>query len=228
MKFECGDLDRALEQGQLMPEAREHLKNCPACRKEYRLWNDISATARELHEQWDTPGLWPSIENALRQQTQISGRRAWWVDRKTWAIAAAFAACAAALLFVFAPWRQQTPPSKTEAQAVVTPKDAPAARATDRDFLTDQALAEVERTESAYRESIEKLSRIAAPELRNPHNAVATNCSEKLKMLDAAITETRANLARNRYNIHLQTALANLYREKKQTLEELLTRDQRN
>lgn len=227
MKFECGDLDRALEQGQLMPEARDHLKHCASCRKEYRLWNDITATARELHENWDTPALWPAIENALRQQPQPGREHPWWTDRKTWAIAAAFAVCAAAvLIFVFTPWREQAVPSKTETQTAAIPK-TPAAFG-DRDFLTEQALAEVERTESAYRGSIEKLSRIAAPELRNPHNAAAANCSEKLKLLDAAITETRANLARNRYNIHLQTALADLYREKKQTLEELLTRDQKN
>ena len=227
MKFECGDLDRALEQG-LMPEARDHLKNCPSCRKEYRLWNDITATARELHEDWDTPALWPSIESALRRQPPTARQHPWWMDRKNWAIAAAFAVCAAALLiFIFGPWRQQTMPSQAEMQTTATPRPAPAT-SSGRDFLTEQALAEVERTESAYRGSIEKLSQIAAPELRNPHNAAATNCSEKLKLLDAAITETRANLARNRYNVHLQTALADLYREKKQTLEELLTRDQKN
>lgn len=228
MKFECGDLDRALEQGQLMQEARDHLKHCVLCRKEYRLWNDITTTARELHEEWDTPELWPAIENSLRQQPQPGRTRPWWMDRKSWAIAAAFGVCTAALvLFIFRAGRQQLPPPKSAVQTAVAPKPAPATSA-DRDFLTEQALAEVERTESAYRQSIDKLSRIAEPELRNPHTAVAANASEKLKLLDSAINDTRANLARNRYNVHLQTALADLYREKKQTLEELLTRDQTN
>lgn len=229
MKFECGDLDRALEQGQLMQEARDHLKHCVSCRKEYRLWNDITASARELHEEWDTPGLWPAIENSLRQQPQPGRARPWWAERKTWAIAAAFAICTAALvLFIFrAGHQQQSPAPKPEVETAAAPKPAPPNSA-DRDFLTEQALSEVERTESAYRQSIDKLSRIAAPELRNPHNAVVANTNEKLKLLDSAISETRANLARNRYNIHLQTALADLYREKKQTLEELVTRDQTN
>ena len=43
MKFECGDLERALAVPELMQEAREHLKNCPACRNELRLWNEIAA-----------------------------------------------------------------------------------------------------------------------------------------------------------------------------------------
>lgn len=230
MKFECGDLDRALEHGQLMPEAREHLKHCASCRKEYRLWNDITATARQLHEEWETPALWSSIENALRQQPQPGRQRPWWADRKTWAIAAAFAVCTAAVfIFVLRTRNQPSAPPRAQVQAAVTaaPKTAPT-RSTDRDFLTEQALAEVERTEAAYRQSIDKLSHLAAPELHNPHNQVAENAGEKLKLLDSAISETRANLARNRYNVHLQTALADLYREKKQTLEELLTRDQTN
>ena len=42
MKFECGDLERALANSDLFPEAREHLKTCAVCRREYRLWNEIS------------------------------------------------------------------------------------------------------------------------------------------------------------------------------------------
>jgi len=30
MKFECGDLERALAVSDLMPQAREHLKTCDA------------------------------------------------------------------------------------------------------------------------------------------------------------------------------------------------------
>ncbi len=98
----------------------------------------------------------------------------------------------------------------------------------DRDFLTEQALADVERTEAAYRQSIEKLSALAQPRLRNPGSAVAANYREKLLMLDSAISETRGNLDQNRFNVRLQTELAGLYREKQQTLKELLTRDQKN
>jgi len=65
MKFECGDLERALAVPELMAEAREHLKTCASCRNEYRLWSDISSAARELHEEWDSPALWPNIRQAL-------------------------------------------------------------------------------------------------------------------------------------------------------------------
>ncbi len=72
MKFECGDLDRALRNPELMPEAREHLKVCPVCRREYQLWADISSTARELHSEWETPALWNNIKAQLAAENQTT------------------------------------------------------------------------------------------------------------------------------------------------------------
>jgi hypothetical protein len=86
----------------------------------------------------------------------------------------------------------------------------------------------VESTETAYRQSIEKLSHLAQAKLQHPVSAVEVNCREKLVMLDSAIAETRANLDHNRFNVQLQMALANLYQQKQETLKELLTRDQKN
>ncbi len=72
MKFECGDLERAFAVPELMQEAREHLKQCAACRQEHRVWNEISTVAKELHEEWDTPELWSGI----RQKLAAEPRRA--------------------------------------------------------------------------------------------------------------------------------------------------------
>jgi hypothetical protein len=83
----------------------------------------------------------------------------------------------------------------------------------------------VERNETAYRQSIEKLSQIANPKIERSASPVTVSYREKLLMLDSAISETRTNLTQNRFNVHLQRELADLYREKKQTLEELLARD---
>jgi hypothetical protein len=102
------------------------------------------------------------------------------------------------------------------------------AKAKNPDFLTEQALLEVEKNEAAYRKSIEHLSQLAEPKLEDSSSAVAVNAQEKLLMLDAAIADTRGNVATNRFNLHLQTTLAELYREKQQTLKELLTGDQSN
>ncbi len=80
MKFECGDLERALAVPELMQEARDHLKNCPACRSELRLWNEISSAAGALHEDWASPELWPRIKSAIAAEPRP--RPVWWSDWK--------------------------------------------------------------------------------------------------------------------------------------------------
>jgi hypothetical protein len=219
MKFECGDLERALAISELMPEAREHLKICAACRREYRIWNELSVAAKELHQDWDTPALWSNIRKAIEAQPKPKPKPVWWREWKTWAVAATV--LVGAVLFT-QPWQwARTPPVETEGQTA-------APLASNRDFLTEQTLREVERSEAAYRQSIEKLSRIAEPQLQKSASPVAVSYREKLLTLDSAISETRSNLTQNRFNVHLQRELADLYREKQQTLQELLTRDQKN
>jgi hypothetical protein len=212
MKFECGDLERALANSDLFPEAREHLKTCAICRREYRLWNEISSVARGLHEEWDTPALWPTIRQAI--EAERKPERIWWRQWKTWAVAAALTI---AIVVPAALWRH----------SVAT---APSARTQPamQDFLTEQALHEVEKSEAAYRQSIAKLSQLAAPKLSAPSSPEVVNEKERLALLDSAIAETRASVASNRFNIRLQTALADLYRQKQETLRDLLSHDAKN
>jgi hypothetical protein len=219
MKFECGDLERALAISELMPEAREHLKVCAACRREYRVWNDISNTAKELHQEWDTPALWPNIRKAIEAEPKPKPKPIWWREWKTWAVAATVVIGAVVLS---QPWHWTGAPSTSREMPIAAPLTA------NSDFLTDQALQEVERSETAYRQSIDKLFRIAQPKLQKSGSPASVGCRERLLMLDSAISETRMNLAQNRFNVHLQRELADLYREKKQALEDLVGRDQKN
>jgi hypothetical protein len=212
MKFECGDLERALANSDLFPEAREHLKTCAVCRREYRLWNDISSVARELHEEWDTPALWPTIRQAI--EAERKPERIWWKQWKTWAAAAALAI---AIVVPVGLWRH----SVATAPAARTQSSTP-------DFLTERALREVEKSEAAYRQSIARLSQLAAPKLSEPSSPEVANEKERLALLDSAIAETRASVASNRFNIRLQTALADLYRQKQETLRDLLSHDAKN
>ncbi len=217
MKFECGDLDRALGMPELMPEAREHLKQCAECRREYRIWTEISSAAKELHEEWESPELWPRIQSAI--DAEPKARPVWWKEWKVWAIAAV--ALIAVSVVLMRPWERAARPAPQGGNPMLL-------NAGSRDFLTEQALKEVERNENVYRQSIDRLSQLAAPKLQSAASPVAVNCREKLVMLDSAIAETRANLDQNRFNVRLQMELANLYREKQDTLKELLTRDQKN
>ena len=42
--------------------------DCAACAEELRAWKNLSIAASELHHDWDSPALWPRIEQALSQQ----------------------------------------------------------------------------------------------------------------------------------------------------------------
>jgi hypothetical protein len=209
MKFECGDLERALAVPELLQEAREHVKNCPACRSELRLWNEISSAASALHEEWSSPELWPRIKSAIALEPRPTP--VWWTDWKVWALAASVIV-AAGLLF----WLNRTPGSFSREQAG------------NRDFLTEQALQDVEKNEAAYTQAIDRLYRLAQPRLQNAGTPLAVNSREKLILLDSAIWDVRANVQQNRFNASLQMELAALYREKERTLQELVTNDRKN
>jgi hypothetical protein len=211
MTFDCKDLERALAVPELLPDAREHAKVCDACRRELWLWSEMSAVAPGLREEWEAPDLWPKIRQALAaQQKAAKPRMLGW--RGDWRILAGIAAALAIAVSVFV-------------MRYSRPAPAPAAPQ-DSDFLTEQAFAEVEKTDAAYRASIEKLSRIAAPKLDASENPVAVSAREKLLMLDSEIDNVRATVAHNKFNAQLQAELAVLYRDKQDTLKEILERAQ--
>ena len=202
MIFQCEDLDRALQSPELMPDARAHAERCPRCAEQLYLWSEISRRAPALHEEWDSPGLWPRIRAEM--EASAPSRRT--VPLWQWALAAAALVLIAVALV--RPWKSGAPPG--------------------RDFLTEETLKEVQQAESAYARSIEKLSAIAAPGLEQSPSPLAGTYREKLLLLDSAIAELKANVENNRYNAYLQTQLASLYREKQKTLQEWLENAKRN
>jgi hypothetical protein len=240
MKFECGDLERALAVPDLMPEAREHLKTCAACRREYRLWTDISTTARELHEEWDTPSLWLNVRTAIEAEQKAQRKRERFNlsvifrdfgprNPRMWAVASVVAAAVIGAVLLMKPMFYPTGSAARQGTGLASGAGAPLAKlAGDATFLTENALAEVEKNEAAYRNSIDRLAAIAQPEIAKAADEMSVNYRERLLLLDSAIAETRANLEHNRYSVQLQKQLADLYHKKQKALEELLARDQKN
>jgi len=211
MIFECRDLDRALSNPDLLAELQMHMRDCEGCRNQYRIWTEISSTARELHQEWESPALWPNILAAV--EAQRPEPKHWYMEWKLWAATAAAAATIACVLMYW-PHAPAAP--------------SPGIHSGDQDFLTEQALKDVEKNEAAYRRSIDELSRLAQPKLASASSPLLLNYREKLLMLDSAILETRSSIAQNEFNAHMQSDLADLYREKRQTLQEVLTDAQRN
>jgi hypothetical protein len=213
MSFQCHDLDRAFEFPELMPDARAHAETCERCRKQIELWSEISRLAPQLHQEWESPGLWGRI----RSEIAAAPRRRRQVLAWRWALAAAAAVTLGVLL-----WHSSTGiragVSGTQARMpVLRSRQGP-----NQALLTEDALHEVQQAEAAYARSIEKLSAVAGPSLDQTPSPLAGAYREKLAVLDSAIADLKATIETNRYNAYLQTQLESLYREKQKTLEEWL------
>jgi hypothetical protein len=198
MIFQCSDLDRALEHPELMPDARAHAQTCPRCSEQLHVWEQISRVAPQLHEEWESPELWGRIRGGLIPTVPRRAAPVW-----RWALAAAALVLLGTMLW--RPWRAPSP-----------------------DFLTEEALRQVQTAEAAYARSIEKLSKMARPGIEGSPSPLAAAYHEKLLVLDAEIADIKSAAETNRYNAYVQTQLSSLYREKQKTLQEWLEYAKRN
>jgi hypothetical protein len=180
--------------------------------------DELSAIARSLHREWNTPRLWPSIaagilahELAIEAGLEPRSRAPFWNGR--WQALAA----AAVIAITLAPtswlgWRW----------FMLGPRPDPATAEQRRQaLLTEDALAAIERSEQQYTRAIDDLTRLAAPRLDMPDSPLLVNLRERLEVIDAAIAEYRAEIARNRFNAHLRQQLLWIYQEKRRTLEQV-------
>jgi hypothetical protein len=213
-EFDCSNLEQALheESPELIAALEQHATTCAPCRTELGIWREISAAALTMHKEWESPALWPRIENSL--QTEIARPRGWrsWISGLSTGPQVRWQMALATLVLVavsgMGTWyllhRNATTP------------------ANDAHLLTDQAVQEVEQAQKTYEQSIDKLARLAEPKLNAASTPLLKNYREKLNLLDAAISECRTNLERNQANAYLRTELLSFYQEKQQTLEQVL------
>jgi hypothetical protein len=174
---------------------------------------ELSAVALSLHREWDSPGLWPAIAT-----------RAIAIDAESHASPAPRtfgrwpALAAAALIAVtlgptsWLGWRSFMIGPQTD----LTTADERRQR-----LLSEDALAAIERSEAQYIKAIDELTRLTAPRLDMPDSPLLVNLRERLEVIDAAIAEYRAEIARNRFNAHLRRQLLWIYQEKRRTLEQV-------
>lgn len=173
--------------------------------------DEISRAARELHREWESPELWPRIQAALSAEAARAERRRA-VHVRAWL---SVAAAAAAVLILGA----------SVLLRVRAPREGVPAAEAERRLLTDQALRDVERSESDYVRSIDALSRVAEPRVEEAGSPLMMSYREKLLLLDSAIAECRARIDRNRFNARLRRELLSLYQEKQQTLQQVMKED---
>lgn len=174
--------------------------------------DELSAAARALHREWQSPGMWPAIAEKIAAIEQAERRAA--ARRRAWRTLAAAAvivlAVAASTLLV----RDRLSPGGGPT--------APAPAATGARLLSDEALSEVERAEEQYIAAIELLATKVAAESGASASPLVGNLRERLLVIDAAIADCRAEIDRNRFNAHLRRQLLSIYQEKRRTLEQIL------
>jgi hypothetical protein len=214
MNATCDDRDHIFKDGTPAEWAalEAHAATCASCAEELHAWRFLSVAAEELRDYNDSPSLWPRIQRSLTEEaarttmakTPWSWEKFWQSVSPSWQ---AVAASAVVLAFTLsAGW-------------FYLHRAIPAQSA---DFLKTRALAEVERTESAYMQAIDKLAADARPQLENPETPLLANYREKLLVLDSAIDDLRAQTGQNPSNAHLRYQLLAMYQEKQRTLQEIL------
>ncbi len=201
--IDCAQFQTALDNAS--PEdlvlARRHAAQCDICRRELEAWDQVAQWAAARRGQWDSPELWPRVESGLRPEP-ASPKLRFFPSPRVWAAIAALLLLALPVLWYV--------------------RRGPAQPGLSNDFLTAQALQDVEASRSAYVQSIEKLSQLAQPALNNDNLQAMAAYRDKLLLLDQAIAETRAAAAGNRLNAQVQNQLAALLHEKQRTLKEVL------
>jgi hypothetical protein len=160
----------------------------------------LRAAARGLRHEWDSPHLWPRIENGMRRSdSRIPWRRA------GLAAAALVVASLGATGWLFS---RSTPSTVTDAGR-------------EERLLSEQAFREVERSEEQYTRAIDELSHLVAPKLDMPESALLIALRDRLQTIDAAIAESRAQIEQNPFNAQLRRQLLYIYQEKRRTLEQI-------
>ena len=216
MNITCNDRERIFLDGtpQEWAALEDHCGDCAACAEELRAWKNLSIAARELQHDWDSPALWPRIEQALSQQPGATSKQShlqrlfgsWNLGALQWQTAAA--ALLLVALTASAIWFMVT----------VDPHRTP----DDQALLNDRAVNDVERAEASYERAIDKLDAQARPQLQNSTSPLLANYREKLFVLDSAIADLKSQTSINPANGHLRRELLAMYREKQDTLEQVL------
>jgi hypothetical protein len=213
MNVTCKDRERIFEDGTPAEWVafEAHAGDCAACAEDLRAWKALSVAAEELRDYDPSPALWPRIERALAAQAAVKNERSNWLKfwqhvPLSWQTAAAGALVVAMAVSIGWFVQRGSGPKEPDNGAL----------------LKSKALAEVERTESAYMKAIDKLAAETKPQLDAPATPLLANYQEKLLVLDSAIDDLRAQAGMNPSNAQLRYQLLAMYQEKQKTLEEVL------
>jgi hypothetical protein len=215
MTISCNDRERIFLDGtqEEWTALESHSMDCHACAKELRAWKNLSSAASELHQEWESPALWPRIEAALDRQAPALKISRWQRFFGSWNPGSLHWQTAAAALFLVA-----LTASSVWFVASLRRHAIPDSQA----LLNDRAVNDVQRAEAVYERAIDKLDAQARPQLQNSSTPLMANYREKLLVLDSATADLKSQASINPANGHVRRELLAMYHEKQDTLEQVL------
>jgi hypothetical protein len=223
MSVHCEDRERIFLDG--APEEwaalEVHAAGCAACAEELRAWRELSAAASELRNYQEDPALWSRIAVSLEQRSarQSAGavrrENRWDFLRLGWRMPLIWqTSLAAALVLALT--------GSGVYLYVQHQRSVADGNAANNPFLNDRGLAEVQRTEQAYMQAIDRLAAEATSQLDASSSPLMDSYREKLLVLDSAIEELRLEEGQNPGNAHLRYQLLAMYQQKQRTLQDIL------
>lgn len=182
-----------------------HRESCAECAEAWRLDARLEEEARALPAPSTAPGLWGRIAAELEDEAPVPAparRRRFLAVPRVWATAAVL------ILAV--------------GLGAVALRDSAGPTASPRNLLATEALARVEAAEAEYESAIRELEDRAEPVLAEADLRLALRYRQRLEIIDAQIRDCREMLARDNANAHIRRYLLAAYRDKTETLTELL------
>lgn len=200
--------------GQLPPleaeETARHLEECPACRAEVQGLRELLRRVAELPREVSPPAeVWQEVRG---DTVDLPARRRgalWGMRHGLAAAAVVLVALSSALTAVLVRGGEGGVP--TMAPVAVTPETA-----------TNATMVELRRAEADYVRTVEELEAVLAERRGALAPETVTVLEENLRIIDAAIRDASAALARDPASAELPNVLASTYQAKIDVLERTL------
>lgn len=193
------DFFEKYETGQI-EEAKfqEHLKECSICQQKISEDEKLMTASRALRQPVESPGLWEKIEKSLIEEESKKN--------KTFHKYFPIFRIAAVLVLIFGLTLIFITRNKNQ----------------DSKLLVSSVLKQVEQKEKDLEETISELEKIALPKLSNMNLELMFLYRDRLETIEAQIVQCKDMLNENPANAHLRRYLLAAYKDKKETLSELL------
>lgn len=195
---------------QALRDLESHAASCRDCGRDWNLESELSAAAKTLVRDWESPYLWTRIRSDLQSSRNL--RAPWW---RALPFPSLLTACLLLAAVGAAAW-------------LALPSAGGLLRgwAGDPKLLSERALRQTEDAEREYAAAIDRLENLARDRLEEqPDDPLLASYRERLALIDEAIAECRRQIEENRFNAHLRQQMLVLYRDKRQTIADILNEE---